>query len=466
MSIRIVLLTLLVIALAIYAWRDWYKSLCGLILLMAVIEHPDMPKKIMGIPGLNPWNLLMVVILLVWVVTRRREGLVWDMPRHMTALLLLYLGVIVVSLVRMMVDPTGIEYFTFLDLLTEYLINSVKWVIPGLLLFDGCRTRPRLKWAVGCIVALYLLLAVQVIRQVPPGAAVRGGDELAEMVSAPIQKNIGYSRVTVSMLLAGASWAVLATMPLMKRRWQQVLVFAAFAIVAYAQALTGGRMGYVTWGIVGLILCLFKWRRMLLIAPLIPIAVAIAMPGVAERMLQGVGVTSATGEKTLDHAELTSDRLLIWPSVIDKIMESPGTGYGREAMIRTGLNADSQGLYFNHPHNAYLECLLDNGLAGFVPVIVFYILVTAYAMRLFLDSREPWCAVVGGITCALVLALLVASMGSHSFYPRQWAVGMWAAIGLTLRLHREKCRISTVASGIPWPVRPAAARSEGHPCPA
>lgn len=42
MSIRITLLTLLVIGLAVYAWRDWYVSLCGLILLMAVMEHPDM----------------------------------------------------------------------------------------------------------------------------------------------------------------------------------------------------------------------------------------------------------------------------------------------------------------------------------------------------------------------------------------------------------------------------------------
>jgi hypothetical protein len=39
---------------------------------------------------------------------------------------------------------------------------------------------------------------------------------------------------------------------------------------------------------------------------------------------------------------------------------------------------------------------------------------------------------------ALILALLVAAFGSQTFYPREGAVGMWAAIGLMLRLMVEK----------------------------
>ena len=62
MSIRITALYIFVTFLAIYAWKDWFKSLCGLILLMAVIEHPDMPKTVLGIQGLNPWNVLFAMI--------------------------------------------------------------------------------------------------------------------------------------------------------------------------------------------------------------------------------------------------------------------------------------------------------------------------------------------------------------------------------------------------------------------
>ena len=78
MSIRVTALLLVVAFLAVYAFRDWFKSLCGLILIMAVIEHPDMPKSIMGIQGLNPWNLLLSMVTLAWFISRRREGLVYS----------------------------------------------------------------------------------------------------------------------------------------------------------------------------------------------------------------------------------------------------------------------------------------------------------------------------------------------------------------------------------------------------
>jgi len=461
MSIRITILWLLIVALGLYAWKDWFKALCGLILLMAVIQHPDMPKSIMGIQGLNPWNVLMADILLAWAVTRRREGLVWDLPRHISMLLLLYLSVIIVGFIRMMADLARLEPYTTAGLISEYFVNCIKWVIPGLLLFDGCRTRTRLHLAVGCILSLYLLLALQVIKHIPASAAMSG--ESVDRVGRKICANdIGYSRVNLSMLLSGASWAMLATMPLMKRRWQQGLAFSGFIMVAYAQALTGGRMGYVTWGLVGLTMCLLRWRRLLLVAPLAPIMIAIAMPGVADRMLVGFGGTSAVGQTVTDDAEVTADRTLIWPYVIDKIMESPAVGYGREAMVRTGLRDEHPELSFPHPHNAYLECLLDSGLVGFILIMSFYALVVGTSTRLFLDRSSPLCALVGGMTLALTLALLFAALGSQTFYPREGAVGMWAAIGLTFRVSLARSRAT---ASLPRPVSIRQARLIGRTVP-
>ena len=105
---RVYVLYLIIAFLSLYAYRDWFKSLCGLILLMAVIEHPDMPKTIMGIQGLNPWNVLLVNVVLGWLMNRRREGLVWDMPRHISITLSLYVLVILVGFVRLLLaDRVG-----------------------------------------------------------------------------------------------------------------------------------------------------------------------------------------------------------------------------------------------------------------------------------------------------------------------------------------------------------------------
>ena len=109
--IRLVLLTAFVGGLAAYAFKDWYKSLCGLILLMAVVEHPDMPKTIFGIQGLNPWNILLLFVVLAWALNRHREELDWDMPGIVTAALLAYLAVMSIGLARMLADLDSLRYY-------------------------------------------------------------------------------------------------------------------------------------------------------------------------------------------------------------------------------------------------------------------------------------------------------------------------------------------------------------------
>jgi len=70
MGIRLTALYIFVAILLVYAWKDWFKSLCGLILLMAVIEHEDMPKSMFGTQGLNVWNVLFFGIFPAWLAVR------------------------------------------------------------------------------------------------------------------------------------------------------------------------------------------------------------------------------------------------------------------------------------------------------------------------------------------------------------------------------------------------------------
>jgi hypothetical protein len=99
---------------------------------------------------------------------------------------------------------------------------------------------------------------------------------------------------------------------------------------------------------------------------------------------------------------------------------------------------------FGHPHNAYLEWLLDNGIVGFVPVMLFYILALFHAIRLFSDRRSILFMAAGGTAAAHIMALLGASMGSQSFYPIEGTVGMWCAIGIMLRVSVNRARAMAV----------------------
>jgi O-antigen ligase len=379
------------------------------------------------------------------------------MPAHVAVLLLAYLAVVVTGFLRAASDASWVDYEGGVaSVWSEYLVNTLKWVIPGILLFDGARSRERFLLGLACSLGIYALLSVQVIKWMPL-ASLGGGDALTARSLKILSKEVGYHRVNMSMMLAGGAWAIFAAHALAKR-WlvRMAILFTALG-TTFAQALTGGRMGYVTWLALAVMLCTLKWRRYLLLAPVAVLGIVLFVPSAVERMTQGFsadtydrpGVEVAPSDDDLAAYTVTAGRTLIWPYVIEKIGEAPLLGYGREAMKRTGL---AQFLYqelgeeFPHPHNAYLQWLLDNGWVGFVLVMPFYVVVLFHATRLFLDSRSAVFVAAGGATLALVLALLIASAGSQTFYPREGAVGMWCAIGLMLRVSLERRRAIGLAA--------------------
>jgi hypothetical protein len=364
------------------------------------------------------------------------------MPRYVSVLLLMYLGVILVGFLRAVMDRSHIESYPFTHLISERLINTIKWVLPGILLFDGCRTRHRVVMALACVLAMYFLLSVQVVKRLPFEAALGGGGEHIQYSRLKACRSIGYSSCDMSTILAGASWGILAALPLIRRKKYWFVVLLAAGVVAFGQALTGGRAGYVAWGATGLMLCMIKWRKQLILAPIIVMLLPVVFPAAAERMLFGFGQTDAAGQAITDDYEVTSGRTLIWPYVIDKIAESPIVGHGRLGMKRTGL-ADKLmadlGEPFPHPHNMYLETLLDNGILGSIPIFLFWATMVLYSARLF-RSDDRLCSAVGGLALSLTMVQLIAGLGSQHFYPRESAFCMWIAMFLSLRVYVEQMR--------------------------
>ncbi|WP_022940395.1 O-antigen ligase family protein [Psychromonas hadalis] len=457
--IRIALLTLLIAYLSAYAWKDWFRSACWLVLLMAIFQHPDMPKAVGGIPGLNHWNFLFINTVLSWLSNRKKQKLTWDMPRIINTLLLIYSLFIFISVIRYFSDHSGVtELYEAMgrvapggiSAVNEYLFNCFKWVLPGIIIFDGCRSRKQYNFAVIMLAMMFVLLALQVVKAMKLGSLTMGGDALQIKALKIISDSVGFHRVNVSMMMSGAFWAVFCLKELVTTKYYWLLILPSCLVIFLAMALTGGRTGYGTWAILGIFYCLFKWRKYLLIAPFIVLAITMFAPSSVERLLQGF-----TPEESIEIAEtnfedggvdmysVTSGRVFVWPLVWDSILEAPLFGYGREAMQNTGITLQikqdyGEGESFPHPHNAYLQWIQDNGFVGAFPVFLLYLIFVKYSWSLFRDNSEKIYVVTGAVSLALLLAFLIASTGSQTFYPREGAVGMWVAIGLLLRVHVER----------------------------
>jgi O-antigen ligase len=409
----------------------------------------DFPTSFGGIQGLNLWNILFANVFLAWLANRRRQGLLWDMPTHINVFLVLWLGVILVGWVRMMFSGDRPEDLTLANLISERLINMIKWPLLALLLFDGCRTRGRIKLALACILLLFALFAVQIVRYVPPMVVLEPGN-LRHRGNIP--DDMGISINGASKMMSGVPWAMLAIMPLLKRRKYRFLLLGACVTSLYVVALTGSRSGYIACAATLVLLCFLRWRRYLLLLPFVVLILPIAVPGAAVRMLTGFGEIDVAGEKITNEFNVTTGRNLIWKHVISKICESPVFGFGREATRRSGVREEfrdeERDVDVAHPHNAYLEVLLDNGLIGFVIIVGLHMVIWVYSVRLFVDRGDPLYTAVGGFTLALLTGHLVAFMGGQSFYPEAIDVGLWCAIGVMFRLHVERDRLVAKANDI------------------
>jgi O-antigen ligase len=98
----------------------------------------------------------------------------------------------------------------------------------------------------------------------------------------------------------------------------------------------------------------------------------------------------STSDGTVDSYTVTAGRSIAWPIVIEWIKRHPWVGYGRQAMLSSGARLyiyNTYNEYFPHPHNAYLEALLDNGIIGALPIFLLYGFMFCYAVRMFLSRR-------------------------------------------------------------------------------
>jgi len=456
--IRITALWLFIVAVGALSLQNWYRGVLGLVALIAVIEHPDFPKTLAGIQGLNPWNILLAITMLSWIINRRKEGLLWDMPRQISFLLLAYVFLMVVAFLRAATDlGSVIEYTqlsgeddlpTFSGLFAEHIINCLKWMIPALMLYDGCRDEARLKEAIIVIIGVYFFLAVQIIRWMPL-SALTGGEDLGERALKILSNEVGFHRVNLSMMMSGSAWAAVFAANSFEKRSIKIGFYSAAAILTFAMALTGGRTGYATWAVLGMLYAWTRSRKMFLILPVVVVMAIPFIPGLSDRLTEGfagqnvdTNVAIHSDENVADTSKVdlytvTSGRTFAWPFVIEKIGEQPWFGYGRMAMQRTGVAHYlllHYGELFPHPHNLYLEWVFDNGLIGAIPVFLFFGLVLVYAFRLLKgNSLESG---LGGISITLVGSMLIAGFGSQTFYPREGAVCMWMAIMLTIRWHQ------------------------------
>jgi O-antigen ligase len=134
----------------------------------------------------------------------------------------------------------------------------------------------------------------------------------------------------------------------------------------------------------------------------------------------------------------------LWVPLFPELARSPVWGNGLGSILWSDAmrfaGADPTVIMTTHPHNAYLEALLDMGVAGLALIMAYYLHAYRGLRRLGNDgSIDPALRGFFQGAAAGLAAFLVAAFSDGSLAPKSEQVFLWLAIGMMYgELARQK----------------------------
>src|SRR5262249_4553059 len=158
---------------------------------------------------------------------------------------------------------------------------------------------------------------------------------------------------------------------------------------------------------------------------------AFAIPDpVSERVATGFGHGADSGPATISAGRIDH----IWLPLLPEIPRSPVFGHGLGSILWSEPMRRGPGiaiLAVGHPHNAYLQALLDMGVVGLVLLCAYFVHVWKGLRALSVDPGVN--PVLRGFylgSAAGLVALLVSYMTDSSLAPMPEQSFLWLAIGM------------------------------------
>jgi O-antigen ligase len=411
----------------------------GAVLLLVMLPMSAstlFPHGLMQITGLNPLNLLLMATIGAYVIhgRLRRAGAVVPMQ-----VALLYIPPIVVAGLIGVSHIHEIPAF-FYDVDKIYterqylLLNLVKpfvIVAVGLMIGAAAARSPKPeRFIVAIALSAWLIALAQigfVIVQGTPIAvmATPGAREFYEPLGMHAN-TLGRLHMFALALLAFV-WAD-AKHPRMK-----LFLLLTIAVVGMALLLTFSRASIIGALLVGALFLMWKFNAKTLSVALIGLVLIALLGGdlLYSRLTHGFD----QGADAVSAGRLDG----IWLPLLPELAKHPFFGNGLNSILWSFPMVNEAMHHVGHPHNAYLEALLDMGLIGTALLGAYY----AHVWRGFRSlARSDWLApdmrsLFQGATAGLAAFFVTCLVGSSLRPEPEWAY-LWIAIGLMYGLRSRR----------------------------
>ncbi|HEX7690332.1 MAG TPA: O-antigen ligase family protein, partial [Burkholderiaceae bacterium] len=271
------------------------------------------------------------------------------------------------------------------------------------------------------------------------------------------------------MLLAAGSGPLLFGAAGAGGRTARWTLRAAFALVTLALVLTFSRGGLTAWLVVvgGYLVQHRRLKTFLVAATVGALALAAAPQSVTERFGAGMHEGAISDVSDVGKDELTAGRVHGWQLLAPEVLDSPW--FGRGLGSTQWSQAVEAGRYkANHPHNIYLELLMDVGLVGFAAMAFLHWTLLRRLRALAADAslgpalRGFFAGARWSLLGVLVMAATTAYyMPNSAQFPLWFCFGMAFSVAPSIPRAASALRALNDARG-PAATMVAAARDSGR----
>jgi hypothetical protein len=421
---------------------DFRVGVVLLVVLMPLSRSALFPHAMFGITGLNPVNLLLAATLGAWLLQALGDGgwrrflprpLLWLYLAPLVAAAALGLGHVgeivpgfyLYGLIQFQ-DPAGyLRDMLFKPLLLVLFALLVGAAVarskkPEAFLVPACVSI----WVMGAIVLGYVLLS---------GA---GLGALASGSARSFLSPLGMHANELGRLYVSAYALLLFTLAGSARAAARPFLVASLVLVVISLMLTFSRGAFLGFMLVNVLFLL--WRRsgkVLLLGALLATAAPLLVP---EAVLERIGVGVGQGANAVSAGRIDG----LWLPLVPDVLRSPLYGSGLGSILWSGAMHDGAAgapgiIGATHPHNAYLEALLDMGAIGLALLCAYWLHAWRGLRALAADaSLDPALRGFFQGAAAGLAALLAIAVADSSLAPRAEQVYLWLAIGLMVGLRR------------------------------
>jgi O-antigen ligase len=206
------------------------------------------------------------------------------------------------------------------------------------------------------------------------------------------------------------------------------LLVVTMGVLTIALMLTFSRGAFVGFMLVNALFLLWKFNaRTVALGLLVAGVGAMLLPGAVLSRLS-LGFAGSGGDINTVSAGRVEE---IWMPLMPEVLKSPPWGNGLESTMWSNAVWSEQMLAVTHPHNAYMQAVLDMGVIGLVLLLAYYLHV--YRRLRELGSNPYLSPTLRGFyqgAVAGLLCFLVTGFAGSSLRPTPEFSFLWVAIGM------------------------------------